>query len=292
MIRLLFLMPFAAALFLGACRSDPAGDWPAPSPALWEVRDGDGQMKGWLFGTVHALPDGVDWHTRQIDNAVEQAGLLLVEVANLDDGKAANASFMQFARTNGLPPLTERVTKQDRPALRGLMDKTGLDDSDFTEYESWAAALMLANAAQADQAAGNGADRWLLEQDIPTGELEGFNQQFRIFDQLSPEDQTDLLMGVVAEAQDSGGSSNLRAWLTGDIDALQANTRKGILADPDLRRILLTDRNRRWAKIIATKLDQAKDGPVFVAVGAAHMLGEDGLPSLLRRRGFRVNRVQ
>ncbi|MXP25239.1 TraB/GumN family protein [Altererythrobacter indicus] len=284
------LLPLFAALCLLACQGKPAQNWPAPSPALWEVRGADDTVKGWLFGTVHALPDGVEWRTPLLDHVVKEADLLVVEVTNLDDKAAANASFMRFAKASGLPPLMDRVPQKDRPALTRLMRDADARQGDFVPYDSWAAALMLANAAQSGKEPENGVDRWLLKRNIKTVGLEGFEQQFRIFDQLSQSQQVALLMGVAEETQDSESDGNLRAWLTGDVDALKAETSKGILADPALRQTLLIDRNERWAGVIDGWLK--KDHAVLVAVGAAHMLGDKGLPALLRQRGYSVNRIQ
>src|SRR6185369_1001930 len=37
-------------------------------PALWKLADADTTI--YLFGTIHALPDGVEWRGRRIDAAL------------------------------------------------------------------------------------------------------------------------------------------------------------------------------------------------------------------------------
>jgi hypothetical protein len=51
---------------------------------------------------------------------------------------------------------------------------------------------------------------------------------------------------------------------------------------------MVTDRNRAWLPRIEPDLEQ---GGAFVAVGALHMLGDEGLVSLLRRDGFVVTQL-
>lgn len=61
----------------------------------------------------------------------------------------------------------------------------------------------------------------------------------------------------------------------------------GVLA---VRAALLDGRNRNWAAQIAQRIDNGEN--VFVAVGAAHMAGEGGVPALLRDMGHAVERAQ
>jgi uncharacterized protein YbaP (TraB family) len=55
---------------------------------------------------------------------------------------------------------------------------------------------------------------------------------------------------------------------------------------PQLRAQLLVARNRKWLPQIETML---KSGKVhFVTVGAAHLVGRDGVVEMLRAKGYKV----
>jgi uncharacterized protein len=65
---------------------------------------------------------------------------------------------------------------------------------------------------------------------------------------------------------------------------------QGMLEDRELRQALLIARNRAWAERIARLI--ARGQQPFVAVGAAHLLGKDGIPALLANQGYMVRRIQ
>jgi uncharacterized protein YbaP (TraB family) len=276
----------ALALALLAACGSPARDWPEPRPALWEVSGPHGE-RGWLFGTIHALPDGVAWETPRFDAAFGQAGVLVVEIANLSD-RAGSTAFERAATSPGLPPLLQRMPAEDRPAVAGAMRRAGYSEEDFARYETWAVAVIIANGTRAGKA-DNGIDLALLDRAKPVEGLETFAGQFAIFDRLAPPDQAELLREVGEHAPEDERTASV-AWLTGDLETLSRTELAGVLADPELRRALVVDRNRAWAAHVAALLDSGRRP--FVAVGAGHMIGDIGLPALLAARGYTVRRIQ
>lgn len=280
---------------LAGCSNAPAGeaeDGPPPNPLLYEIASADGTVEGWMVGTIHALPDGTRWRTQAIAAAVRDADVLLVEIAALDDGAALAATFAQLSKTPGLPPLDQRIPRNLNPLLDDLLDRGALDLDQFEAIETWAAALMLAQIA-ADGDPANGVDRALIREFAgrPVREFEGANKQLSIFDRLPEADQRALLTAVVVDAERAKAEATKlrRAWLAGDVAVLEAATRSGILADPDLRAALLTQRNRDWAEALVPML---KDRPKpLIAVGTAHLVGAEGLASLLQAQGYRVQRL-
>jgi uncharacterized protein YbaP (TraB family) len=277
----------ALSLALAGC-GHPAREWPEPSPALWEVT-GPGGAHGWLFGTIHSLPAGAEWRTAPVDQALARSSVLVVEIANLGDADAAKQAFDRLATTPGLPPLSQRLPHADRPALAAFLDRAGMADDSFPHTETWAAAIVLANRVRQSDP-GSGVDRALIAAAKRVEGLETFEQQFGAFDALPPAEQADLLLALAREADDDSASREAAEWLTGDLAALQRNSATGILADPELREALQAARNRRWAERIDQLLVSRKRP--FVAVGEAHMFGDENLPELLAARGYTVRRVQ
>ncbi len=244
-----------------------------------------------MLGTIHALPDGTQWRTPEVERAIAQADYLIVEIADLT-GASAKDIFRELAVSRGLPPLPplpQRVAPSLRPQLLGMVEQIGASPSQYNRIETWAAALSLSRAGS-DGKARNGVDRAVIEDfaSRPIEEFEGALDQLIIFDRLAESDQRTLLEGVVIEAGEARENPGQlrRAWLSGDIAALEAETISGIMADPSLRAAILTARNRAW---LTRLLGDLRGAPrPLVAVGAAHLVGPDGLAAQLETRGYTV----
>lgn len=275
-----------AVLGLVACSGKPQ----QADPALWRVEDRAGHI-GWLFGTIHSAERPLAWRTPRVSAALDEAGTIMVEVGNLANEAEVGATFASLARSENEPPLSARVAAKDQANLAALLKKSGHEDGDFAAMDTWAAALTLARAGADEGDTRNGVDRAVIASagQRPVVELEGAAAQLGLFDALPEREQRDLLAAVVTEAAKPDHDLSA-SWRKGDMKAIEAETRSGLLADPELRAVLFTGRNRRWTGRIAQAV--RSDEKPFVAVGAAHMAGTEGLPAMLTAEGFTVTRVE
>jgi len=274
------------ALTLAGCSRAPL---PA-QPAIWHVTAANGN-EAWLFGTIHAAPAPLAWRTPEVEAALARSDEVLVEVANIADEAAVAQAFTALSRTPGLPPVDQRVAPAQRKALTAMLDTRGIKAGDLRNVETWAVALTLARPADGSDGR-NGVDRAVLAAALgkPVVELEGASAQLAIFDRLPEHEQRDLLGAVLAdEGALDDGADLVDIWRKGDMARIEAETRTGLLADPELREVLFTQRNRAWTRRIIGEI-LAGHRP-FVAVGAAHMAGPDGLVSMLRHSGYTVSRL-
>ncbi|GGD75492.1 TraB/GumN family protein [Croceicoccus mobilis] len=273
---------------------------PEGDPALYRVdrsdADADAEPAGWLFGTIHALPSRSRWKSDALKDALAKSGVLIVEVADLDDAQLRD-TFNRMAFTNGLPPLEQRVSPELRDDLDELIDNAGANPAQFRNLETWAAALTLSSAMQANSGIdpADGVDRVLIGEYAsgPVLGLETVEQQFSLFDTLAEKEQRELLESMLTEG-DEDAEEMSDAWLSGDTERLATLMNEGLgpAGDPGnlLRNRLLTRRNESWVAAIAAQLSSG--ARPFVAVGAGHVGGEDGLIALLESEGWRVTRVE
>ena len=283
------LLAMLAALALAGC-TKPA----EVRPAMWLV-EGSGGQKAWLFGTIHALPEPVDWRSAAVEGALGQSDRLVLEVARIDDDAGTAKVFAGLASSPGLPPLEQRLPADLRDELAAALKSDGIKPGALDGYETWAAALVLQQgSAQGSKSdAGNGIDRALAATySKPIEEFEGAAAQLSIFDRL-PEAAQRTLLAASLQGQTEFDAEIRRlaqAWAKADLTTIERETDQELLRDPVLREALLAGRNRAWTNQLVAML-KAGHRP-FVAVGTAHLVGPDGLPAMLSARGYRVTRLQ
>jgi len=279
-----------ALMLLAACqRAEDA------RPAVWQV-DGPAGQQAWLIGTIHALPAPISLDSPAFGRAVKGASSLWVEVAALEDDQRTALAFHKLSAVPAAPPIADRTGPADRLLLAKLMAEAKIDPGSFSQMDTWAAALALGQAisARSGDDSGNGADRLVLKEmrGKPVREFEGAERQLAIFDRLPEQEQRDLLSAVIRSAPTAreDGRRLQQAWLRGDVAALAALDHQGLLADPELREALLVRRNEAWIAQLLPAM--ARGEKPLVAVGALHLVGQDGLIAQLQARGFTVTRLQ
>jgi uncharacterized protein YbaP (TraB family) len=113
--------------------------------------------------------------------------------------------------------------------------------------------------------------------------LETLQFQLDLLSKLGSQEEIAAILGDESDGAEIAPIAG--AYRTGDLEALVSATGP---AEPAMQEILLDARNRRWTQKLAPVL---KRGGAFVAVGAGHMAGPEGLLALLDSRGFSVKRV-
>ena len=289
--------PVAALLALGTAQS-AAAKAPTPAkPALWAVADADTTI--YLFGTIHLLPPEYQWRTRKLDDAVAASQQLMVEtIVDESNPHQMLAALAGLAFSKDLPPISERVPPEKRAALDAAIKKSGLPRAHFDQMETWAAAFMLLGNQFRDLGlkAGAGVENVLrsafARQGKGVGELESNHEQLSFFDALPESAQRALLEGSISEPKDMSKDFDrmVRAWSSGDVDAVAAVFNRELSAVPELREMLLKRRNANWSRWVERRM--TTPGSLMIAVGAGHLAGDDSLIEMLQRGGYKVRRVQ
>lgn len=262
-------------------------------PALWKVADHDTTI--YLFGTIHVLPQGIDWYKGPIRQAFEHSDLLMTELPDLSTGEVAAAMIKQGMLPKG-QTLRGLMNDEQRGRYDAALTKIGVQPAMFDHNRPWVVALLLplVRVQQLGFDPQHGVesqlDKRAKELKRPRQGLETIDQQFAIFAGLSEAGQMEYLMAVVDALPEIDGQINTMVghWAKGDAAALA----KFLQADDDkvLGEALIYNRNRIWAGWIAERMKQP--GTVFIAVGTGHLGGKDSVQDVLAKGGYKAARVQ
>lgn len=263
-------------------------------PALWAVRDEDTTI--YLFGTVHALPKGIEWFNGTIADALADSGSIVTEI-KMDDSIAAEAQ--RLVMTKGVLPagttLRSLMNQEEKATYEAAMEKLGIPAIAFDQQEPWSAGMTLAMLPLLQQgySSENGVEKVLLANagDKPQKALETLAFQINAFDSLPQESQMNFLIDAAANVDSIKEQLDalVAEWIEGDPEGIAELMNEG-MDDPVLADTLLYKRNENWAVWIDERMDAP--GTVFVAVGAAHLGGEKSVQDYLEARGISTSRVQ
>jgi hypothetical protein len=296
-----------AALVLSGCATAGAGAaaTPAPAgaaaaaaieaPAMWVVRDADTTI--WLFGTIHVLPKDLVWHQDQARAALAASQTLVMELPG--DPAPEEMAGLMFPAGLDLqgPALSTRLSPAQMTTLTSALGALGLPATMIDRLRPWLASVMLAAAAmtKAGLDPESGVEKVIASWPEATGKpregLETAAQQIGFFRDL-PEAAT---LSMLTKSLDEWGSveadsaAMVDAWRRGDEAALDRVMHKGFQGNETARKVLLGDRNERWARWIDARMDQP--GTVMIAVGAGHLTGFDSVQAFLAREGHSASRV-
>lgn len=282
------------ALMAPACMADSAGAIThiRSTPALWRVADEDTTI--YLFGTIHALPPGVQWYRGKVAKAFESADELVTEI----DPSEAAAMQSEVVAMGTLPQgqtLRELMTPEDRAEYEAALSQLGLPVNALDRYEPWYASINLSMLPLLNSGYGpdSGVEYVLTEKAAgkQRAALETVQFQIGLFDSMPMDKQLEYLDETIEGLPNLGSMLDrmIRDWLKGDAEAL-AILMNDQMGDAEIYDRLLVARNVRWADWINRRLDQP--GSVFIAVGAGHLAGPGSVQQQLKARGIEVDRVR
>ena len=263
-------------------------------PALWKVADEDTTI--YLFGTVHVLPQGIEWYDATIANALEGSDMIVTEI-KMDP--ASETKLQQLSISMGMLPsgttLRSLLTPEQTTAYEAALAKIGAPPAAFDQLKPWLAGLTLSLIPLMQQGydPNSGVEKVLLAKAGTKcqGALETAEFQLGIFDGMPTEGQVAFLMEAATGMDEVKPTLDrmVAEWAKGDADALAAIMNEG-MSDPAVAEALLYSRNANWAEWIDTRLD--KPGSVFIAVGAGHLAGAKSVQDYLAQKGITVTRVK
>jgi len=293
-------MRFWAAAFVAftLAAAPCAADTPAVAapqkahPALWTVHGKKSTV--YLFGSIHLLPPNLAWRDERIDKAIRSADTFVFETA-LD----ADAAKKYFDANGSLPAgqsLKALLPSPSQDDLEADMASVHLPEARFDTRRPWVVSVVLETVRATEMGASptSGVDVTIMTDAAVRGKpiryFETFARQMALLAPADPALELKTFETFLKDFRSEGHEfpDIIRAWSAGDQDKLAALSLKNLASDPATKKLLVDDRNKAWIAPIVHMLD-SESGTFMVTVGALHMLGREGVPALLRAKGYKVD---
>jgi len=283
-------------VILLTCAAPLLADSGSHPVTMWRVQGQSNVV--YLLGSIHMLRQQDYPLPRVIDAAYEDADQLVMEL-DMDD--LDNAAVQALFNVEGV--LRDGDTLQDLMGEKAWQQATAaaaaidIPIEMLASSEPWLAAitvemLMLYRAGFNPML---GVEMTMLSRALSNGKpiagLETAAEQLSFLNGLSLDAQRDMLLQTLEDGaeMDVMIDTLIDAWRNGDVATLEAGLLESIEQYPELYEALVTARNRRWADSIESLLDD--DDDYLVIVGALHLIGNDGVPNLLVRKGLAVRQL-
>jgi len=298
-----------ALLALAACT--PRQPYPLPERPdiphgqgrLWKI-EREGLPPSYAFGTMHVDDKRVMDLSPAVEAAFAEAETAAFEI--VDEKKAdIETLYDERMELTGDETLENLIGSRSFGILRWhmkqrqLVPKNNIKPWVFWEYLGGEAFGFVDYGRLEPSGHDKVLDDWLEERASRDGKhvvgLETIEEQVDIYDRIPLDQQADLLRLALDQYSDSTPwVPKVQLYLDGDLAMFEALWREYLSWLPpdtaetvDLR--LIDDRNRTMVERVMPLMAEES---TFIAVGAAHMAGEEGILFLLEQEGFTVTRLE
>jgi uncharacterized protein len=265
---------------------------------LWEVRSKTATV--YIIGSVHLAKADIYPLPPKIEESFDKAAVLALEA---DPAKANDEKLMQLMLFSALYPegetLRDHLSTETYALAERELKNMGLPLEYFNRTRPWFLALTLetvelqrlgfdpAYGIDSHFAAKAAGKKRIIE-------LESFEYQIRLLNGFTEREQELFLLYTIKDLSmlKDGVEELMSAWQSGDMKSMEALVSRSLSEAPQLRPIfdkLFYKRNREMGGRIESFL-QGKE-TVCVVVGAAHLVGKEGIIELLRGKGYSVEQM-
>lgn len=299
--KMTFLSPRSLFVFilmiLAGCSGHTVKKTPDTSrTSLWRADSPTNTV--YLLGSVHVLRETDYPLPSAMERAYGRAERLFFEV-HLDsaDNPMAQARILSKSFLRGDSTLADCIPDTLLELVHQQAETLGVQPAMFNKMKPWMVSMTLSLLKM--QRSGIqpqfGVDFYFfkkarLEEKTVKG-LESVAFQAEILGRLSRLNQAEYLQYTLEDLDrlDSEIGRMTAAWRKGRTAVLDTLLMEGFEDYPELYETMVVQRNRKWMRRIRNQL--AAETPALFVVGAAHLIGEDGLIRLLEKEGYLVRQL-
>lgn len=264
------------------------------SALLWEVKGPKNESHSYLFGTMHMIQEEFYIYPDWMDTIVTRADVLVMELAGLPNPLKALKYIMlpegsvwdyfNEIQEDSLIVWAKQTAGMKEKAFRSTFSKM----KPFAIVQLSALKMMGDNIKSYEQEFQTLAESNKIE----LYGLETIADQMKLFDDMTMEEQAEMVMETIRENEEDAAkmlNQLQRTFHSQEIDSLHmlVQDEGGMIAAKE--NVFLNDRNYKWIPKIKEIIDQKT---AFIAVGAGHLGGPEGVIRLLQKEGYTLTPVK
>jgi hypothetical protein len=264
---------------------------------LWKVQSS--RTTVYLLGSIHFLKEDVYPLKQTIESAYESADKLVVE-ANINDlGNLDLRMLADKAFYKNDDHLEKHVSQETYRLIKKESKALGVPIELLRMQKPWFLALSFQamELVRLGYSPQHGVDYHFLSKAQGKKkilELESLEEQLRLLSGFSDREQEQFLIYTLEtlSSMDRQVGNMVRAWTSGDAQAMESALADAVPADPSLAPIvqkLFDERNVKMLSKIEGYLNS--NDTYLVIVGAGHLVGKNGIVELLKSKGFQVEQL-
>jgi uncharacterized protein YbaP (TraB family) len=273
---------------------------------FWKIEH-DSLAPSWLLGTAHVTDPRVTGLKPEMQEAFDYADAVALELKEIANPAKSALSALANAKYMVLPPgqtLWDLIPDTEEHFIRNNVNVPPNAIDGFFGYQPWvvAAALSVPLCETQRAAAGLKPLDMQLAADaenngIPLHGLETMEEQLSVLSGMSMDQQVAYLLAAARSGDQIADQfetlinlydKRLIAALIPLMKRLDPQDVSGQKVMTFMEQDLIAKRNQTMASRAA---DLLRRGNVFIAVGALHLPGEEGLVELIRKAGYKVSPV-
>ena len=266
-------------------------------PAMWLVEKGN--SKTYMLGSIHLLSPEVNWYGGLIEDVMDDTDEVVFEV-NMTPGKEREAGMI--SRSHDMLPEGDSLgnyLSEEEYALAGTQATAlGIPPAALDRLQPWLVSISLSISAIQKEGwdQNSGVDKHIKTladaRGIKISELETLDAQLATLWDHPLDIQSQMLKDTLKELGDITNitMNMVAAWSGGDESEMEEVFLIPMMEQKDLFQSLVLDRNNNWVPVIEELI--SKEQNTLIVAGAAHFVGEKGVVSLLREKGYDVIKVQ
>jgi len=261
---------------------------------FWQVSGNDLEQPSYIFGTMHLIRNEQFHIGENVTKKLLRAEQLIMEV---DLEKVDVLGLTQAALLSDKMSMKDYLSEEEAGRLQQFFNDS-LDinpmifSTAYSRMKPFFLEQLLVVQYLGENAASYETEFHAMAQDknIPSVGLETFEDQIRFLDNIPLKEQYAQLV----ESVDSFTQIRIQfdhmtqAYEAGDLTSLAEMIESEWDTSSLYRKLLLDKRNQDW---IPKLFSYFKSGKMFVAVGAGHLGGDNGIIALLRKAGYTVDPV-